>query len=247
MTFTLAADHVHGQAFYSCAVEITWSASKQNRQERDIAVPHCQIHQKHQIYTIQRDIKSKPFATFCRLSVFQPDSNNQSFIQYNKQPCTCLPKLCTLLCITVRYFACVLRKTVKNRRKWSEQNCSKLCGSTVPMTHPRLNGCSAYASVSSFETGAIQTQVSPFSPFAGFSSFSALSAWASTEGASSMGGAVLVSAPLVSPLTSPIFGSLLEDSSLAATEAKEAKEVLPLKGICAGVAAGSWKALTTRI
>ena len=47
--------------------------------------------------------------------------------------------------------------------------------------------------------------------------------------------------------SAPTFGSLFEDSSLAATEAREAKEVRPLKGICAGVAAGSWKALTTRI
>ena len=57
--------------------------------------------------------------------------------------------------------------------------------------------------------------------------------------ATTFGSAVLASAPTLC--------SLLEGSGLAATEAREAREVLPLKGICAGVAAGSWKALTTRI
>ena len=40
---------------------------------------------------------------------------------------------------------------------------------------------------------------------------------------------------------------LLEDSNLAAEEASEARDDRALKGICAGVAPGSWKAFTTRI
>jgi hypothetical protein len=58
--------------------------------------------------------------------------------------------------------------------------------------------------------------------------------------------AVTLGVPLAS-LAAAAAAAFSAAADLAATETKEAKEGLPLYGSWAGVAAGSWKALTTRI